>query len=467
MEATNHGLRRELSLWDLVMMQVLLIVSLNMTGYASKQGPSQLVLWLLAMLLFYLPLAVVVMKLSRAIPMEGGVYQWVKEGISPFAGYMAGWSLTVYIIVYFASYGSQLANGMVTAGGSEVSWMANGKWFVVAVTIVICLLALVLNVVGLKVTKWLSGIGSLLTFGTFFVLLYLLIRAFLAGRPAAFGSFTLALPAFSMMTLNVFTKMALFTLSGFDQCGIFAEECRKPKNDVARSVLIAGPLIAFMYILTTCSMIAYIPTDKVDLAAPVSQVMLAGFGGSSAGRATTAIVVGGYSVSLLAALILVVGLVSRLPMAAGWDGLLPDWWSALHPRYKTPTKAIGAVTLSIMLIGLLSLVGEGNEEGLQVLQAAALGSYCLMYLLLFGQVVFGFRSGNWHPGIGIRLGALAAFLVVVMSLVMELAPLGEVANPAQFAIKVTGTICVANGFGVFLYWSGKRRRRNIAAVPEC
>src|SRR5580658_1131907 len=98
MDTGKHGLKRELKLWDLVPMQVILIVSLTWTGFAAKQGASQIVLWLLAIVLFYLPLAAVVMKLSRAMPVEGGAYQWVKEGISPFAGYMSGWSLTVYAI---------------------------------------------------------------------------------------------------------------------------------------------------------------------------------------------------------------------------------------------------------------------------------------------------------------------------------------------------------------------------------
>jgi amino acid transporter len=90
METTKHGFRRELKLRDLVLMQVILIVALQWTGFAAKQGSTQIVLWLLAIVTFYLPLAAVVIKLSRAMPAEGGVYQWVKEGLSPFGGYMAG-----------------------------------------------------------------------------------------------------------------------------------------------------------------------------------------------------------------------------------------------------------------------------------------------------------------------------------------------------------------------------------------
>ena len=71
-------------------MQILVVMGLNFAGYAAKQGRTQVVLWLLAVVLFYLPQAAIVIRLSRIIPVEGGVYQWVKQGISPFAGYMAG-----------------------------------------------------------------------------------------------------------------------------------------------------------------------------------------------------------------------------------------------------------------------------------------------------------------------------------------------------------------------------------------
>ena len=83
MQPSNHGLKRELKLRDLVLMQILVIVSLNLSGYAAKQGRSQVVLWLLAMALFYLPQGAIVIWLSRVIPLEGGVYQWVKQGFRP------------------------------------------------------------------------------------------------------------------------------------------------------------------------------------------------------------------------------------------------------------------------------------------------------------------------------------------------------------------------------------------------
>ncbi|MGO9239498.1 MAG: APC family permease [Bryobacteraceae bacterium] len=464
METTNHGLRRELKLRDLVPMQVVLIVSLVWTGFAAKQGSTQVILWFLAIVLFYLPLAAVVMKLSRAMPVEGGVYQWVKEGFSPLAGYMAGWSLTVCAVFVFSSIGSMLANGFAWAAGAGGSWMAASKPFALTLTALACLTAFVFNVRGLQLAKWFSNAGALLMFATFLALLFLLIKAWVTAIPSARGSFSLAWPGFSILTLNVFTKMAISALSGFDNCAIFAEECRKPENDVARSVLIAAPLIALMYILGTSAVLAYIPPTKVDLAAVVPQVIQAGFGATGLGRALNLIASGAFDISITASMVIFIGMIARLPMAAGWDGLLPGWWSELHPTFRTPSKAIGAVTVSVMLMGALSLWGAGNQEALQVATSVGFASLCLVYMLLFGVVLFGFRSRARRPGMGIRLGALAAFSVAFTALIFEIVPLGEVASPVLFAVKVGGLICAANGLGAYLYWRGTRRIRNSAAI---
>jgi len=457
MEIGRHGLKRELKLWDLVPMQVVVIVWLGWTGFAAKQGSTQVVLWLLAIGFFYLPLAAVVMKLSRSLPVEGGVYQWVKVGISLFAGYMAGWNFSVYAVSAFAVAGSFFANGFAHAVGGGASWMFTSRPFALALTTAACLVAFLFNVRGLHFAKWWSNAGALLTVATFLALFFLLIRAWWLRLPSARGSFSLALPSVSILTLNVFTKMAISALSGFDGSAIFSEECRKPENDVARSVLIAAPVIAAIYILGTSSVLAYVDPGHVDLAAAVPQVMEAGLGVSKLGRSLVWIVSCAFSISFLASMIVYVGMIARLPMVAGWDGLLPGWWSELHPKLRTPSKAIGAVAITMLLLGALSLWGAGNQEAVQVSVGAGFGSFCITYMLLFAVILVGFRSGVIRSGLGLRLAALAAFLVSLCAFIFEIVPLGEVASPVFFAIKVGGTVVATNLLGAYLYWRGTRR----------
>jgi len=71
----ESNLRRELGLRDLVLAQVLCVVGSSWVGIAGKVGRAHVVFWLGAMLLFYLPLAAVVIYLNRLMPLEGGLYQ--------------------------------------------------------------------------------------------------------------------------------------------------------------------------------------------------------------------------------------------------------------------------------------------------------------------------------------------------------------------------------------------------------
>jgi glutamate:GABA antiporter len=461
MESHSHGLRRELKLRDLVLMQVVLIFSLNWIGYAAKQGPTQLALWLFAIILFYIPLAAVVVKLSRAMPVEGGSYQWIKAGLSPFAGYMAAWSLTVFAVFYSASNGSVLANGFAWVGGAHGVWMATSKPFAMALTLGFCLIAYFVNVRGLHLVKWMSNASSILWFVIALALLFLLLKAWIAVSTLARGAWTFAWPGFSILTVIVLAKMSIGALGGFDTSAVFAEECRKPENDVGRSVLIAAPLIALMYVLGTAALLSYNSPADIDLAAPVQQAMHSGFGAGSGATVFTGIAVATFSIAFISSQIVFLGMVARLPMVAGWDGLLPEWWSELHPVYRTPSKAIAAVMTAVLLMGVLSLWGAGNQEAVQVTSAVGVASLCLMYLLLFGVVLSGFRSRPDRPGAGIRLGALTGLVVALVSLIFQIVPIGDVASPAIFAVKVSLLICLTSGLGAFLYWRGSARVRSL------
>src|SRR3954453_14218749 len=83
-DVTLHSrvLHKELGLRDLVLTQILFVVGLSWVGTAAKLGPAHVTFWLLAIVLFYLPSAVVVTYLNGLMPLEGGLYQWAKLGFN-------------------------------------------------------------------------------------------------------------------------------------------------------------------------------------------------------------------------------------------------------------------------------------------------------------------------------------------------------------------------------------------------
>src|SRR5258705_7641538 len=114
----SHDLRRELGLSDLALTQILFVVGLPWVGVAAKQGPSHVIFWLIAMALFYIPSAIVVIHLNRLMPLEGGLYQWAKLGFNETTGFLVAWNLWLFAILNTSETGLQITQYASYIAGS-------------------------------------------------------------------------------------------------------------------------------------------------------------------------------------------------------------------------------------------------------------------------------------------------------------------------------------------------------------
>jgi amino acid transporter len=81
--------------------------------------------------------------------------------------------------------------------------------------------------------------------------------------------------------------------------------------------------------------------------------------------------------------------VTRLPMVAGWDHLIPTWFSRLHPRYRTPTNSILVATVLVAALLVLASAGVRAAEAFAVLNNASNILYGLAYLVMFAIPLVG------------------------------------------------------------------------------
>jgi amino acid transporter len=269
------------------------------------------------------------------------------------------------------------------------------------------------------------------------------------GTIPAFHPLATAMPAMSIMSLNLFGKMGFGALGGFEYVAIHAGECRNPTRAIARSVMFAAPVIALMFILGTSSVLALVPFDQIDLIAPIPQVLSAGFAalGPISGIATATILVM-LAIRVAQASVLFAGN-TRLPMVAGWDGLLPAWFTRLHPRYQTPVNSIvfvGIVTLAFALIGS---IGVGKQEAFQLLWNASGIFYALTYLVMFAIPLVGRPAVRGSARL--RVLALSGFLMTLLFVVLAVMPIVDVVSQLQFALKISSVIVLTNIAGWALF----------------
>src|SRR6267142_1033408 len=153
-EDRSAPLKKELGLRDLVLTQILFIVGSSWVGTAAKLGQSHLFFWLLAILLFYIPQAAVVIYLNRLMPLEGGIYQWAKIGFNEFAGFIVAWNLWLLSITVIALGGMFVTTNISYAIGPGAAWLPNNKLAVSLISATMVGGLALIAVRGLSLGKW-------------------------------------------------------------------------------------------------------------------------------------------------------------------------------------------------------------------------------------------------------------------------------------------------------------------------
>ena len=461
-QAHSAVFKKQLGLTDLVLTQILVIVGLPWIGAAAKLGSSHIVFWLLALLLFYVPQVIVVIYLNRLMPLEGGPYQWAKLSFGKFVGFIVAWNIWLSTLVINSMTGLSVATYFSYALGPDAAWLAESKWFIIVANVVIIGTLMVLTTIGLGVGKWVHNVGSVTIIIILAVLLALPFISLARGTLTEYNPLATAAPALSFFSLNILGKLSFAALFGFDSVAILAGECRNPRRTISQSVMIAAPIIALIYIFGTSSVLAFVQPADVDLISPAAQAISIGF--STLGVAT-------HIAPLIILLLLVRELAltsfifttnTRLPMVAGWDHLLPVWFTKLHEKYKTPVNSILFIGIIMFAIGLSSLIAVGRQEAFQLLLNTALTFYALTYLVMFAIPLIGLRKGKDRPPLWVRVASSSGFLVTLNFVVLSIFPIIEVESWVSFSAKIISAILAANiiGVAIFIFAEKRWKRHN-------
>jgi len=455
----SASFKKELGLTDLVFTQILFIVGLPWVGVAAKQGPSHVVLWLLATLLFYIPSAFVVIYLNKAMPLEGGVYQWAKLGFNEFIGFIVAWNLWLFAILNTSEIGLQLTQYIIYIAGPSSEGLVENRLFIGGVNLIVIGVLVIITIIGLGIGKWVHKVGGLLMVLTFATIILLPILNWFNGSLTEYRPVTFAMPVWNIMTLNLLGKMGFGAFGGFEYVAIHAGEARDPVRSIGRSVIIAAPIIAVMFILGTSAVLNIIPQEQIDLIAPVPQLLSVGFGPLGGAAAIGMLAIFALLSIRLAQASVQFGGNTRLPMVAGWDNLLPKWFTRLHARYRTPVNSILFVGAATFFMSVVGLIGVGKQEAFQILWNASGLFYALTYIVMFAIPIFGLRAANVKTPALLKLAAAFGLLMTLLYVSLSVVPIINVENPLAFAVKIGGLIVVTNVLGGLIYFVASRRNR--------
>jgi amino acid transporter len=458
-QARSAALRKELSIWDLAFAQILFIVGLQWVGVAAKQGPSHVIFWLIAIVLFYIPSAIVAVWLNRVMPLEGGLYQWAKLGFNEAVGFIVAWNLWLFTILNMSNIGLQFTQYLGYIFGARVAETMALNWVIAAASALVIGGLVGITVVGLQVGKWVHIIGGVLMLAMFAMIIALPWINVANGTLAAFHPLRTATPVISLLSLNLLGKMGFGAFAGFEYVAIHAGECRDPVKSITRATAVAAPLIVGMFILGTSSVVGMVPNDEIDLIAPIPQLLSIGFGPLGAVAAIVPLTLSAMLAIRFAQASVNFAGSTRLPMVAGWDSLLPAWFTRLSNRYRTPVNSILVVGGATFVLSTLGLIGVGKQEAFQLLWNSAGMFYALTYLAMFAVPLFGLRHAHVTPPWHVKLCALSGLLMTGLYVSLSMLPIIPVGSRTMFALKIVGLIVVTNLVGLALYASGRHRTR--------
>ena len=344
--AGDTGMERTLGLWNLTAIGIGAIVGVGafvLTGIvaANQAGPAVSLSFVLAGLISA-SAALCYAEFASMIPVTGSAYTYSYAVLGEIFAWIIGWDLLLeyslvvpVVAIGIAGYLNEL---LIAVGLGLPAWTASGPFEGGVVNLFAVLLCL--------------GIAGLLIWGTkesarlnaAAVIIKLAVIVFIIALGVFFVNSDNLTPFFPLGYLGVVTGagVVFFAVFGYDTLTTAAEESVNPRRDMPRAVILSLAISLALYILMSTVITGMVSYTDLDTPAPASFAFRE---------------VGLPIVSSLIAVAAVAGIISvlfafmlgaaRIWFALGRDGLLPRWFSELHPRYHTPyrtTAILGVVT---------------------------------------------------------------------------------------------------------------------------
>lgn len=372
----------------------------DVVGYSG--AGMAILLIIVTPLIYSLPIALMVAELATLMPVSGGYYQWVKEGLGPFWGFQAAWwawvaswfDLAIYPVLFteFSAYFvPSLETTTYAVGPVDLSL----KWIV--------------GVVFIWVFAGMNMLGSSIVGDSSKAFLVIVLLPFLL--VVVIGLFQMdSNPTTPFVPDGLSTGEAfgaglfviMWNYAGWDGLSTIAGDIDDPRTNYPKALAITIPMITLIYLLPTVVALAVVGTDDVEWTAGAFTVVAEAIGGRWLGLllAFGAVVsaVGLFSAWLLS--------YSRIPFALANDGYLPPRLARTHPTRGTP---INTIVIAGVICSLVTLLPFGQLAALSVLVGG-----CVLMLEFVTLIVMRRRFPDLPRPFKVPGGAAAPYVILAL-----------------------------------------------------
>jgi amino acid transporter len=309
----------------------------------SLSGPGMALLFLLAVpLLYSIPMSLAAAEMNSILPVQGGFYRWVRAAFGNFWGFQAGWWNWTGTFLMNSAYGVQFMDYLGQFLGTEFPPLA--KWLGASVFLWLIAWA---NIRGIEVAGWIAVALQLIIF------LPVTWLCLAAASQWQHNPLVPLVPEGAPFTaaLGAGLALAVWLYSGYEQLSSVSEEIRDSTRTLTRVLAWMTPLAILTYALPTLLALAALGNWR-DWNTGYLASAATSIGGPVLGAALLAAsVVGTASLSNSTVLS-----TSRVPFAMAEDGYLPRWLAEIHPKFRTPTRAIVMATILCCALAITNVV---------------------------------------------------------------------------------------------------------------
>jgi glutamate:GABA antiporter len=356
-------------------------------------GLASVFLYVLPAFVFLVPVSLVAAELASGWP--GGVYNWVREGVSAPMGLLAVWCQFSQTIFYYPA--------LLGYVGSTLAYvidrrLASNGVFTAAVIIVLFWAGVLVSSRGLSLAARLSSSGTLL--GTLIpgaILVVLGVIYLVQGNPSAAPmNADHILPPWHGLAGIVLVVNSFFTYAGVEVNAVHVDELRDPGREYPKSIFLAMGLVLAVFVLPTLAIAWVIPEAKISLTAGVMQAfdsLLTHFGVSFA----LPLIAVALAVGALAGMLAWLDGPSEGLLRIGREqGYLPPFFQKVN-RQGIEVHILAAQGVVITIIALLYAFIPTISRAYWIFTAMATQVYLIMYVLMFTAAVRLRRTQPDHP----------------------------------------------------------------------
>lgn len=390
MQNQEHGkLKRSIGLWSAVAINVGAIIGggiFVVTGIVAGYAGSALVISMIIAGIIAFITATSFAKLSAWQPVEGSVYEYGRQLISPFYGFLAGWMWIVANTFTGAAVSLGFAYYLTATFPGLPSNLTAAA---------LCLGFTVLNLVGARES---AGVNNILVTIKLAVLGFFVVFGSLHMNASNFIPFE---PLSSGVLYGSF--FIFFAYGGFARVAVVAEEVKDANRNVPRAMLLSLGISMIVYVLV--GIIAVGLLKPAALAGTGSPLILA-MNATGNPLAVQIVSIGGLVATASVLLTAILG-VSRMAYSMARRNDLPSALARLHSRFCTPYYAIlAAGALMAVLVLFVDLT-----------RVVAISTFALLFNYSITNIAaFKLKSESKQPKVMPLLGLATCLMLLVFIL---------------------------------------------------